>query len=356
MSYLHPTPRPGQLRLWAYQSFAHGAKMLGYFCWKTVPFGSEQHWHGLLDVDGRDNRRLAEAKAVGEEIRGLPRDTWDAPVERGVAVLRDYDNEINHSRINSYVKASGWEPQHWTAACGRAHVSVDMTWSGSDWTGYKVLIAPHLRIVDATLAAKYDAFVRAGGTLVLSAQSAIKDRNLHLVKTPAPGLLRKLAGIEVGDWTNAPAGQSFACHSPVGPILLNGFVERLKPRGAETLATWDRDDPLLADAPAITVHVVGAGRVIYVAGYADAKAVTLLLELVRQSVELPTLAAASADVEILRRRSGRMIYTWLLNQSGEPQYVENLPAGRDLIGGTDVTGTCKMKPYGVVVVQSRAKA
>ncbi|MDB5327098.1 MAG: beta-galactosidase [Phycisphaerales bacterium] len=354
MTYLHATPRPGQMRLWSYQSFAHGAKNLGYFCWKTCPFGSEQHWHGLLDADGKNTRRLGEAKQVGEEIRTLPKDVWDAPVDRGVAVLRDYDNEINQNRINTYVKAE-WEPKVWTAVCGHAHLSVDMTWTGSDWTGYKVLVASHLRIVDATLAQKYDAFVRAGGTLVLGAQSATKDRNLHMVKATAPGVLRKLAGIEVEDWSNEANGQSFTAQTANGPIVLNGFVERLKLRGAESIAHWDRTDPLLADAPAITLHEVGKGRVIYVGGYANEAAVTKILDLVRQYVDLPTLASASAEVEVLRRGSGRFVYTWLLNHSGEWQYIEGLPNGRELIDEKVIDGKIKLKPYGVAIVQSRRR-
>ena len=353
MTYLHATPRPGQLRLWAYESFAHGAKNLGYFCWKTCPFGSEQHWHGLLDADGKNTRRLAEAKTVSDEIFALPKDVWDAPVERGLAVLRDYDNETNLSRINTYVKAE-WEPKLWTAAASRAHVAVDMTWPTSDWAGYRVLIAPHLRIVDAGLAAKYADFVEGGGTLVLSAQSAVKDRNLHLVKAVAPGLLRKLAGIEVEDWTNVPDGRQFTCQTPAGPIALGGFVERLKLRGAESIATWGREDTLLADASAITLHRVGDGQVIYIGGYADMTAVTQLLELVRNYVHLPMLAGASANVEAIRRRSGRTTYTWLLNHGAEPEYVEGLSAGRELISGVETDGSIKIKGYGVAIVQSRA--
>ena len=353
MEYLHPTPRPGQLRLWSCQSIAHGAKILGYFCWKTCPFGSEQHWHGLVDSDGRDTRRLAEAKGLGEELKALPKDVFDATVERCVGVLQDYDNNANEKEINTYVKAA-WEPGLWVNACARAHVPADVLWPGSDWAGYKLIVAPHLRIVDAKLAAKYDAFVRAGGTLVLGAQSATKDRNLHTVKAPAPGLLRKLAGVEIEDWTTCAAGETFAAETPAGPVLLGGFVERLKPRGAEVLGTWATEDALLTHAPAVTVNTVGGGRVFYVGGYADFAAVTRLLTLVRQTVDLPAVIDASDDVEAVARRAGRTRYLWLLNHSPEPHFVEGLPAGRDLVGGHAVDGRLKLKGYGVAVVQAKA--
>ena len=69
MNYLHRTPRRGEMRLWAWQSVIHGANLLSFFRWRSCPFGSEQHWHGLLDADDRDNRRLAEAITLGKELR-----------------------------------------------------------------------------------------------------------------------------------------------------------------------------------------------------------------------------------------------------------------------------------------------
>ena len=50
---LSNTPRPGVLRLWAYQSIAHGAEGVVFFRWHTARFGAEQYWHGLLEHDGR---------------------------------------------------------------------------------------------------------------------------------------------------------------------------------------------------------------------------------------------------------------------------------------------------------------
>ena len=46
------TPRPGELRLWAYQAIAHGADGMIFFRWRTARFGAEEYWHGLLNHDG----------------------------------------------------------------------------------------------------------------------------------------------------------------------------------------------------------------------------------------------------------------------------------------------------------------
>ena len=66
---LSVTPRPGELRLWAYQSIAHGADGIIFFRWRTARFGTEQYWHGLLDHDGYPSRRYDEIKRMGAEIK-----------------------------------------------------------------------------------------------------------------------------------------------------------------------------------------------------------------------------------------------------------------------------------------------
>jgi beta-galactosidase len=85
------TPPPGQLRLWAWQSVAHGADGLVYFRWRTNRMGAEQYWHGILDHNGLPNRRLAEVSRTGQEIQAA------APLLEGsrafaeVAMLHRYD-------------------------------------------------------------------------------------------------------------------------------------------------------------------------------------------------------------------------------------------------------------------------
>ena len=66
---LSVAPRPGELRLWAYQAIARGADGLVFFRWDTARHGTEQYWHGLLDHDRRPSRRYAEIKRMGVELK-----------------------------------------------------------------------------------------------------------------------------------------------------------------------------------------------------------------------------------------------------------------------------------------------
>ena len=66
-----PAPKPGQMMLWAMQSIAHGADYVSFFRWRTCTMGTEIYWHGILDYDNRDNRKLAEVKKIHQRVEKM---------------------------------------------------------------------------------------------------------------------------------------------------------------------------------------------------------------------------------------------------------------------------------------------
>lgn len=355
MSYLLRTPRPGQIRLWAWQSIAHGAKLVCYFRWRTCPFGAEQHWHGLIDPDNRDHRRLEEARVVGREIRKLPVDFAEIPPVKTAAVLRDFENEANERRINTYTREGDHEYSRWLAELGRRHIPTDMVWPDQDWSGYRLLIWPHVKMADEALVRKLTRYVQAGGTLVLGAQSGSKDRDGHLIQRPLPGLLRRLCGVEVRDWTTLAEKQTrIARMCGGGELQLGVFVERLKLQGSEAVAHWAGGDGVLDGSPAVASRRVGKGRVIYIGGYCPVDAVEELTGWLVNQLGLRAPAQASADVEMIARQRGRRIWLALLNHSSETRPVWGLPAGRELFSGRKIdNGEMVLEGYGVAVVEGK---
>lgn len=354
MAYLQRTPRPGEMRRWCWQSIAHGASGLLFFRWRTCPFGSEQHWHGLLEPHNRDNRRLAEATQLGREIRRLPKAFLTAAPVKAVAVLREFENEANDRRINTWNKEGHWEAHRFVGEFHRQHVPADMVWETADFTGYKLLIAPHLQMITPALAAKLRAYVQRGGTLVLGAQTGTMTTDLHLLNQPGPGPLRSLAGVEVEDWTTLPEGEGCtAVFGDGGSVTLNTFVERLTLKGAKPLATWDGSDPLLDSTPAITLRKVGKGQVIYIAGYALYDGVIALLPRLMKLARIKPIAHATDKVEILDRRAGKTRYIILINYADTAELVTGLPKGKDLLTGKPIKdGSVTLKKLDVVVLEA----
>ncbi len=353
MAYLHRTPRPGEMRQWAWQSIAHGAGTFLYFRWRTCPFGSEQHWHGLLEPDNRDNRRLAEAKTVGEEIRSLPKAFFQAKVTRAVAVLRDYDCEANDRRINTYNKEGHWEAHRYLAAFMKQHVPADMLWNTADLAGYRLIVAPHLAMVSKQTLKDLNAFVKAGGTLVLGAQTGTMTQDLHLVETPAPTILKSLAGVEVEDWTTQPPGEPRTATFTDGTAVpLNTVVERLRLRGAKPLANWSGDDRLLDQAPAITIRKVGKGQVVYIGGYALGEAVLELAKRWAGLAKALPIALTGSMVELVERKNGKKCFIVAMNHDKKPQSGIGLGNIKVLLGDLSIDGDEFTIPaLGVAVIE-----
>jgi beta-galactosidase len=353
MTYLQRMPRVGELRLWAWQSVAHGAKLLSFFRWRTCPYGAEQHWHGLLDQDNKNTRRLAEAKTVGREIRKLPAEFFDAAPVKVAAILRDFDNETNERRINTYTKSGEAEFARWLKGLALRHVPADYVWPDSRVDGYRALILPHQKIVTRELARKLEKYVAAGGVLVLGAQAGLKDIDCHIVGRTPPGLLAKLAGVEVEDWTTLSSKETRTARIIDGqPITLSTFVERLRPTTAKCVARWLAGDSLLSDSPAVTINKFGEGKIYYVGGYCSDAAIDLLIEHLVASADLSIPLPAPPEVEIIHRMAGKTRYVVALNHSSSPQRISGVPVGKELLTGRLVNGELLLSGFDVAVMRT----
>jgi beta-galactosidase len=304
----------------------------------------------LIDQDDKSGRRLAEAKEFGREAHGLPGEFFDAPPAKIAAVLRDFDNEINERRINTYTKTGAGEHARWIGALSGSHVPVDYVWPDSSFAGYRILILPHQKMVSRPLVEKLEKYVRAGGTLVLGAQSGLKDLNLHIVEETPPGLLSRLAGVEIEDWTTLPANDMRVARLSTGrDIAMETFVERIRPTAAKVVAHWSGGDSLLGDSAAITVNRVGKGAVYYFGGYCSAAAIEGFVEYLRGELMISPSVSAPAEVEVVIRSARRKTYIVLLNHSQRVQRVAGL-VGMELLSRKKCDGEIVLGAFGVAIV------
>lgn len=351
MSYLQRTPRPGEIRLWAWQSIAHGAKLLSFFRWRTCPYGSEQHWHGLLDQDNKSTRRLAEAKLLAGEIRKLPRDFFDSRAVKFAGVLREYDNEINEHKINTYVKVGQSEHARWMQSFLSQHIAADYVWPASRFADYSLLILPHIKIVTRELADKLTRYVSAGGTLILGAQSGLMDINCHIVQRTAPGLLSKLAGIEVEDWTTLAEKESRIARLTSGrEISFATFVERVRPTTAEIVGRWMAGDSLLGGSPGVTVNRFGKGKVFYLGGYSPTAATGAFVEHLMFAGEIERPMYVPGDVEIIHRASKKSRYVIVLNHSSIAQRITGFTGRKEVLGNRRIREELVLGPFDVGIL------
>ena len=348
-------PLPGQLRLWTFQSIAHGADFISYFRWRTATFGTEIYWHGILDYDNRDNRKLAEVARTVKEVAKL-QGLAGSPVRANVAILRDFDNQwdgeddIWHGPLRKASEAA------WFEALQTTHTPYDIVYmedaSTSDrLASYGLAIYPHATLLSPERTAVLEHYVAAGGRLILGARSGYKDMQGHCPMTPAPGPATGLCGATVAEGSMLTAADA-PVHAdwdgePLEIVLWNDVLEPAA--GVRILARYT--DGRFREAPALTEHAVGKGRMYcFGAAFSVGSARTFLRKLgfampLHASMELP----AGCELAIRDIRGSECLF--ILNY-GEDTTIILKKLFLDRLTGERLIGETRIERFGVRILQS----
>jgi beta-galactosidase len=356
--YLHPTPKPGQMRLWCWNSIANGADGLLFFRWRSLPYGSEAHWNGLLSHDERNTWRLDEAKRLGEEIKRVEATLTSTHCVSTAAILYDFDNE-SHARIEratgKHREANELSVYH---ALSERHLSADVRpLSGlqevGDLAGYQIVFFPHAHVLATTDLEPLQAYVEGGGTLVFGCWSACRDRNHWCYDASGKGFFENLAGVRVADFTVVTPRESslirFAHSEPLVEAPVFNEVLAVTTNNVSVLASYESD--YYAGQPAVTLHQKGEGRVIHFGSFFTPQNVTALLDALAIEDPFAAWAEIPAEVQTVVRSSGTELFCFLLNFTNKPQPVTFKKSAFDLLARQEFQGRTEIPPYGVRFVR-----
>ncbi|GGJ02081.1 beta-galactosidase [Alicyclobacillus cellulosilyticus] len=358
-----PSPKPGQMRLWTYQSIAHGADMLLYFRWRTAVFGTEIYWHGLNDYHNRPNRRLAEVARIGEELSRIGERIVGSRYVADVGILCDYDNEWDGEFDVWYGPLMRKSVLAWCKALQRNHIPADAVFirpetTVGDLARYKVLIYPHPAILTERVAQVLSDYVQAGGTLVFGCRTGYKDERGHCRMAPMPGPVAGLCGIEVADFTLiGPQQTPPVIHwmdARLTDVAAEGFndILRVTAGDAEVVAVYKGD--YYDGEPAVVRRRVGQGQVVYYGAAFHEEAARQVCRLLGLQSPMSGVMDLPEDVELAVRahEPGGARYVFLLNYSHAPQSVRLHQSFADVLTGRSVHGRVEMAPFDVFVLAS----
>jgi beta-galactosidase len=342
------TPRRGQMRLHTYQVLAHGAEAISYFRWRSARFGTEQHWYGVLDHDGRPNRRLRELTGLAHELGELDALLAGTVPDTQAAVVYDYDSRfaLELQPTNPALGHVDTIRAHY-GALKRRGIDVDLLAPTAELSDYPLVIAPSLYVVDEVVAANLRSYVEGGGLLVLGPRSGFKDRTNAVPDRPLPAWLDEVAGVEVADIASYLDGRAVQLE-PFGAFY--GWFEELALKGARPLYRYQDED--FAGSAAIAVNELGAGRVVYVGGVATDETVLHLYEWLAREAGLDTFVTPE-DVEVVRlRRADGTKLLFLLNHSQEQLAISIAGEPVSHIDGVLEGGSLVLEAYGVALLEA----
>lgn len=352
MNMMAPAPRPGQLTLWTMQSIAHGANYVSYFRWRTSTIGTEIYWHGILDYSGRDNRRLKEVSDVSKKLANYDA-LADTHYEAAVAIAKDHDN-IWDAQGDLWHRKIDWASDDALFyACQKSHTPFDYCYldhsTAEDLKKYQVIFYPHAVILNAERVKLLEEYVRQGGCLVLGCRAGYKNENGRCVTEKLPGLLRRLTGVDIPEYTAiTPELDGVMAEwdsTPLPTAIFNDVLEPLD--SAEIIGRYT--EGYYAKTGALIRNRFGKGSVYYFGGAFTEEAVKVFLD--KLSVISPY--ASYVDLpdccEVAMRTNGKEHYLFLLNYTAEEQRFDLKHAMTNLDSGVNETGKQALEPYGTRV-------
>ena len=347
-TYLQRTPRPGEMSLWAFQSIAHGADGVLHFRWRTARKGAEEYWAGVLEQDNVPRARYQEFKQEGNQIRRIGKEILGSRLVSDIAVIKDFDDEwvFDYQYLTKEVDLSAEYDDLFQAASEAKH-NIDFIGPHADFSRYKIIFGPHLILMDYELAQKVRKFVEQGGTFILSAHSAVKNRANAMTDLLKPILLTDLFGVEVTD---------IQCYQPPSlkknairfedstEVPVNVFADVLKATRATPIAVWDRD--YMKGSPAVTENKYGKGTAVYYASFFNLEAGRHLMRRYAAEYGLkPLLPGIPRDIEVTRRTKGQSQYYFVLNHDDESVAIRPGPGYFDLLENAPAPAAMILKPF-----------
>lgn len=352
---ISPSPRPGKLRLWAYQAIAHGADAILFFRWRTARHGTEQYWHGLLEHDGRPGRRYAEIKRMGAEIARIGGVIEASTVQARVAILQSYDSRFgfqiqpNSPDFNYY--------QHVKAiyrALFQHQVPVDVVSPTTDLASYQLVFAPAMYVLPKEIAENLKRFVHTGGTLVITPRTGVKDDANAVVNLPLPGLVADLCGVTVEDYDVLPANVAQEIEfvlpelSASWPPQARAWCDVLAPQSAEVIALYTRD--YYAGQPAITRNDYGQGQVITIGTFGETPLYLTLLSWLLLDLGIQGTFTVPEGVEVAERWQKDQRILFILNHTAIAQIIILPRQYTNMLDGQTISGSVTLSPNDVFVL------
>lgn len=340
------TAVPNSIRKSAYASLMYGNQMVCGWTWQSMWAGEEQYLIGMLDWDGVPNRKYDEYKQIAAEFKKIETFfPYQLKAEVGLAfsfasqIASKYFPEQHENQVQAC-----WDLFYWRNMDSRI---VDITHSPLD---YKLLFVPGVAVMDEATAAKIRNYVKNGGTVVMTMNSAIVDTHGQVFKTTRPGLLNDVFGIRLGSFEETEAMNEISRKSYRNQrleVTCQGKAVNLESarfdlvdlKGADVLG---RITSLDKDYPIVTSNTYGKGRAIYVGLPAKGEVLGPLLDDLIQKLGMKKGPDVPSGVMARQIDDTHYLY---LNVSGEPKAIQMNKKSRSLLLDKEYDGNFTIAPY-----------
>jgi len=354
----HNLPKtPGRMRLDSLRAIARGADGSCFFQWRQSAFGAERFHSALVPHAGPDTRLHRAVRAHGAELRCLDR-VVGARVEARTALAFDWsswwaveERAVPSDRLRVMDQLLAYYRPLW-----RAGIAVDVVHPSGDLSGYDLVVAPQLYLVDDDDAQNLRGVVERGGVLLLGPFSGVADADAHIRLGRFPVPFADLVGGSGEEYCPLPDAGIPVRSGTLGDFNATVWGERLRLDDGEAVAAFAGGD--LDGSPAVLRRRAPSGGEAWYVGTIPPQAV--LAQIVARCVRSAGVVGVTGlvpgagpqlpdGVEAVRR--GDVLF--LLNTTTEERDVALLGPHHDLLTGAETRGTVRLGPEDALALIER---
>lgn len=267
------TAVPNSIRKSAYATLMYGNQMVCGWTWQSMWAGEEQYLEGMLDWDGLPNRKYDEYKKIATEFKKIE-NYFPYKTKPEVGLAFSFPSQISSAYFP--VQHDAQVQTCWGAFYWR-NMDINMLEITKSNLNYKLLIVPGLAVMDDTMANKIREYVKKGGTVIMTSNSAVVDENGQVFSSTLPGKLSDVFGIRVASFEEVEILNEISPKLYKGKKLDLTYKEKLittesarfdviEPKGATVIGKITSLDK---EYPIMTSCNYGKGRAIYIGIPAD---------------------------------------------------------------------------------------
>jgi beta-galactosidase len=339
------TAVPNAIRKQAYSTLLYGNQMVCGWTWQSMQAGEEQYLEGMIDWDGIPNRKYDEYKAIATEFKKIEKFfPYKPQAEVGLAfsfpsqIASSYFPEQHDNQLQACFDMFFWRNMD-------ARI-VEITQSPLH---YKLLIVPGVTVMDEITADKIREFVKNGGTVIMTSNSAVVDPRGQVYTTTRPGLLSDVFGIRIGSYEETENMNELSERSFTGKKLELSYKGKpidtesarfdiIETKGAEILGSISSLDK---DYPIITSNTYGNGKAIYVGLPAKGETLDALLDDLIVALGIKKGPDVPPGVMARQIDSNHFLY---LNASNESKEIHITGKSRSMLNDKEYSGNFTIAP------------
>jgi beta-galactosidase len=340
------TAVPNSIRKSAYATLLYGNQMVCGWTWQSMPNGEEQYLEGMLDWDGIPNRKYDEYKKIATEFKKIEKYfPYQQQAEVGLAF--SFPSQI----------ASAYFPERHDEqleACFdlfyQRNMDARVVEVSKSALKYKLLIVPGVAVMDDATAGNIRDFVKNGGTVVMTSNSAVVDETGKVFTSTHPGKLDDVFGIRVASFEETEMLNEVSRKSYKGKKIEFNYKGKIvasesarfdviETKGATivgSLTSLDKDYPI------ITSNKYGKGTAIYVGLPAKAATLDPLVDELINELSIKKGPDVPQGVMARQIDGNHFLY---LNVTGEAKEIQLKRNARSLLQDKDYTGNFILPPY-----------